>query len=60
MIPKRGRSVKANANMSDVKVAHIPKFSLSELKDEDLVKLQRIADRMRMRKNIDKYVHGKK
>jgi hypothetical protein len=60
-IPKRGRSgVKANANMSEVKVAHIPKFSLKDLPDEDLIKLQRIADRMRMRKNIDYYVHGKR
>lgn len=57
---KRGRSVKANANMSEIKTAHIPKFSLSDLRDEDLIKLQRIADRMRMRKNIDKYVWGKK
>lgn len=60
MIPKRGRFVKANANMSDVKVAHIPKFSLRDLRDEDLIKLQRIGERMLMRKNIDKYVWGKK
>lgn len=60
MIPKRGRSVKASANMSEVKIAHIPKFSLRDLRDEDLIKLQRIAERMRLRKNIDKYVHGKK
>lgn len=60
MIPKRGRSVGANANMADVKVAHRPKFSLADLKDEDLIKIQRIQERMSLRKNIDKYVHGKK
>ena len=57
---KRGRSFGANANMSDVKCAHIPKFSLQDIPDEELKKLQRIAERMLMRKNIDKYVWGKK
>ena len=56
----RVRSAKANADMSEVKCAHIPKFSLKDLRDEDLIKLQRIADRIRLRKNIDHYVHGKK
>lgn len=57
---KRGRSVKANASMTDIKSAHVPKFSLADLTDQDLLKIQRIQDRMRMRKNIDQYVHGKK
>lgn len=61
MRPKRGRSgVKANANMSEVKVAHIPKFALTNLRDEDLIKLQRLAERIQLRKNIDYYVHGKR
>lgn len=56
----RGHSFKAAANMSDVKVAHIPKFSLSEVPDHELRKLERLADRLRLRMNINKYVHNKK
>lgn len=58
-LSKRGRFVNANANMSDVKCAHIPKFSLSGISDDDLKKLVRLADKIRLRKNINKYVHGK-
>lgn len=59
-IPKRGRSFGANATMSDVKCAHIPKFALTNVSDEDLKKLQRISERMLMRKNIDYYVWKKR
>jgi len=58
-MPKRGRSVKASANMSDVKCAHIPKFALTNVSDEELKKLARLADKIRLRKNINKYVWGK-
>jgi len=60
MIPKRGRTFGANADMSDVKCAHIPKFNLSNLKDEELAKLLRLAEKIQMRKNIKKYVFGQK
>jgi len=58
---KRGRSgLKANANMADVKCAHVPKFALTNLKDEELANLARLAEKIRMRMNVNKYVHGKK
>jgi hypothetical protein len=60
LLPKRGRSVKAAANMSDVKCAHIPRFAVANLNDEELAKLARLADKIRMRMNINQYVHGKK
>ena len=58
-IPKRGRLVRAAANMSDVKCAHIPKFALTNVSDEELKKLAKLAERIRLRKNINKYVWEK-
>lgn len=54
----RGHSFKAAANMSEVKSAHIPKIALSNIPDHQLAKLAQLADKIRMRKNINKYVHG--
>lgn len=59
MFPKRGHSYGANANMSEVKCAHKPKFGLTDLTDQNLLKLVRLRDKISMRKNINKYVHGK-
>jgi hypothetical protein len=54
------RLVKAAANMSEVKVAHVPKFSLTNVTDQQLKEIERLAERLRMRSQINKYVHGKK
>lgn len=55
----RGHSFKAAANMTDIKSAHKPKLSLNGVPDRSLDKIARLAERIRMRKNINKYVHGK-
>lgn len=56
----RGHNFKANANMSEIKSAHRPKFTqVSSGPPEQLQRLNLLAERIRRRKNINKYVFGK-
>lgn len=59
VMPKRVRSCKANANMSDINT-HIPKIALSGVPDKSLLKLVRLAEKIRKRADVHKYVFGGK
>jgi hypothetical protein len=56
-----GRQRNANADMTGIKASKRPKFiqDMSALQKRELKRLERLEAKLRMRKDIDKFVHGR-